>query len=293
MSPQTIAIAEIDASGRRRPVDPDTVAGYAAIAEERVSEGKTPLIQPIVIRHVDGGYKLTAGAHRLAALREIGRETIVVGEDAIIRDEDDDAALESELFENLADAGLTALDRSLFLYEAWKAFRAKRGETRGRKKKTEQLQNDGKEPEFGLFSSPRFTDAAAERVGMSKSAVKLAKQIAEALVEVDAVEEVRGTMLEDNLNELKQLIDLPPKHRRAAAAAIKRGEARRVAEARVAIGLEQPKNDDPQARFYTNAIDVWGKLDRLHRANFLDAIGVPKDVAKKIVGNEIRQGEDA
>ncbi|MCC3246184.1 ParB/RepB/Spo0J family partition protein [Methylocystis sp. WRRC1] len=273
MTEKTIKISNIDAENRKRPIDPDTVAAYAAIAEQRIAEGWSPLIQAITVRPIDGGYKLVTGGHRLAMLKEIGFETLSVGVEVNVKEMDDQAAFEDELFENLANAGLTQLDRSLFIYDAWKAYRAKKGETRGRKSKIEQLQEDKKEPEFGLFSSERFTDAAAERVGLSKTQVKLAKQIAERLIEADAVDEIRGTMVADNQNELKQLVDMPAGKRREAAAAIKRGEAKNIAQARVVIGLDKQKTDDPQARYCATVLDAWGRSSKLTRITIVQTLG--------------------
>ena len=134
MSAQTIAISQIDASDRLRPVDPLTVDAYAAIAEQRINEGLSPLIQPIIVRPTGVGYKLISGAHRLEVLRAIGRKELIVGDDVVIRAESDDGARDSEIFENLADAGLTALDRAIFLSEAKQRADAKRRETRGRRR---------------------------------------------------------------------------------------------------------------------------------------------------------------
>jgi len=286
MTAQTIAISDIDASDRKRPIDPDTVAAFAAIAEERMAEGLSPIIEAFTVRPVGDGYKLVTGGHRLAMLHEIGFEFLTVGVEVNIKDMSEAEANQSELFENLANVGLTQLDRALFLHEAWKIAKEKRGETRGRKSKVEKLQGNRKSAEFALFSSPRFSKEAAKRVGMSVRSVEEAVRIAKALIEADTVEEIRGTMLEDNQNELKQLVQIPAPLRRAAAAAIKRGDARSVRDARVAIRLEEKKTYDPQARFYANAMDAWGKLSEVNRHNFLDAIGVPMDVAKKVAGNE-------
>jgi len=293
MTAQTIQLSEIDASDRKRPIDPATVAAYAAIAEERLAEGLSPIIEAFTVRPVEGGYKLVTGGHRTAMLHEIGFETLNVGVEVNIKEMTEAEAIQSELFENLANAGLKQIDRALFLYEAWKIAKEKRGETRGRKSKVEKLQEDKKSPEFGLFSSPRWSDDVARRLDMSRAAVFEAVRIAQALIETDAVEEIRGTMLEDNQNELKQLVEIPAEKRREAAAAIKRGEAKTVRDARVAIQLDEKKTDDPQARFYASAIDMWGKLADIGRANFLDAIGVPKDVAKKVVGNKPTQKSEA
>lgn len=273
MTAQTIAISDIDASARLRPLDPDTVAGYAGIAEQRVDEGKPPLIQPIIVRPVDHGYKLVAGGHRLAALVEIGRETLAVGVDVIVRAMDEQEAFEDEVFENVANAGLNALDRMIFLSEAKKVAVAKRGETRGRKSKVEKLQDDKKVAETAIISSERFTKAAAERIGLSERAVQEAVRIANAL-DAETIAEIRGTMIEDNQNELKQLVDIPAEKRREAAAAIKRGEAKTVREARVAIGLDKPKTDNTQVRCFEGVLDFWGRSSELTRIEIVKTLGL-------------------
>ncbi|HEY8136220.1 MAG TPA: ParB N-terminal domain-containing protein [Methylocystis sp.] len=273
MTAETIAIAEIDASERLRPLDPDTVAAYAAIAEQRIGEGKSPLIQPIIVRPEGEAYKLVAGGHRLACLHEVGVETLSVGVDVVVKIMGTEEAFEDEVFENLANAGLNALDRAIFLAEAKKVADAKRGETRGRKPKIEKLQGDKKMAESAIISSARFTKAAAARIGLSETQVKEAVRIANAL-DQQAVAEIRGTMIEDNIVELKQLVELAPEQQRNAAAAIKRGEAKRVAEARVVIGVDKPKTDDPQARIYAQLIDLWGKASKRTRANFLKTHGL-------------------
>lgn len=283
MTVETIAISDIDASDRKRPIDPDTVAAYATIAEERIAEGLSPIIEAFTVRPVEGGYKLITGGHRLAMLREIGFETLTVGVEVNIKAMSEAEALQSELFENLANAGLKQLDRALFLRESWKIAKAKRGETRGRKSKVEKLQEDEKSAEFALFSSPRWSSEAAERIGMSVRSVFEAVRIAEALIEADAVEEIRGTVIEDNQNELKQLVDLPAEKRREAAAAIKRGEAKTVREARVAIRLDKPKVDDPQARIYAGIIDFWGRASKATRIEVAKTIG-PE--IKKLAGED-------
>jgi hypothetical protein len=181
MTAETIAIADIDASERLRPLDPDTVAGYAAIAEQRLSEGKSPLIQPMIVRPVSDGYKLVAGGHRLAALIEINRETLVVGVDVVVKPIDEQEAIEDEVFENLANAGLNALDRMIFLAEAKEIADAKRGETRGRKSKINKLQEDKNVPESGIISSPRFTKAAAMRMHIVITAFEMFSIEAKAL----------------------------------------------------------------------------------------------------------------
>jgi ParB family chromosome partitioning protein len=273
MSAQTIAISQIDASNRMRPVDPLVVEAYAAIAEQRVSEGLSPLIQPIIVRPQGVGYRLTAGAHRLAVLLAIGRKEAAVGDDVIIRAESDDAARDTEIFENLADAGLTALDRAIFLYEAKHRFDAKRGETRGRKRKDIEFKEQEKMAESAIISSERFTKDAARRIGLAEVVVKEAVRIAKALNPL-AIKQLRGTAIEDNQNELKQLAELDGANQCKAVAAIKGGEVKTVAQARVAIGVDKPKTDDAQARIYADLLDRWSKASNKTKRQFMADAGL-------------------
>lgn len=267
-----IQIVEVDATERLRPLDQLIVDAYAAIAEERVRDGLSPLIQPIVVRPSSDGYRLTAGAHRLAALAAIGREALTVGEDVVIRAEDEGGARDSEIFENIASAELSALDRAIFLREAKLRHVAKRGEMRGRKRKDQQFKEDKIMPETGIISSERFSKEAAARIGLSETQVKESVAIAEALA-ADVIPQLRGTMVERNQNELKQLVQLTHNNQRHAVAAIRSGEVRTIAQARVAIGLDKPERDDPQKRIYADLLDRWSRANKQTRASFLADIG--------------------
>ena len=273
---ETIAISGIDAGDRLRPLDLDTVAGYAAIAEQRLGEGKSPLIQPIIVRPQGEGYKLVAGGHRLAALVEIGVDALAIGVDVVVKTMGEQEAFEDEVFENIANAGLNALDRAIFLAEAKKVADAKRGETRGRKSKVDKLHGDKIMAESAIISSERFTKAAAARIGLAEVQIKEAVRIANAL-DAETIAEIRGTMLADNQNELKQLIEIPAEKRREAAAAIRPGEAKKVAEARVAIGLDKPRIDDPQARILAQMVDLWSRASNKTRQQFLADAGLTYD----------------
>lgn len=273
MTPMAITISQIDASDRLRPVDPLVVEAYAAIAEQRLAEGLSPLIEPVVVRPTGIGYKLTSGAHRLAVLQEIGRKELAVGDDVVIRAENDDAARDSEIFENLADAGLTALDRAIFLNEAKQRADAKRGETRGRKRKDVEFKEKEKVAEAAIISSKRFSKQVAERIGMSERLVQEAVRIAKALDPL-VIPQLRGTMVENNQNELKQLAELDGGNQRKAVTAIRASEAKTIAQARVVIGLDKPKSDDPQGRIYADLLDRWSKASNKTRRQFMADVGL-------------------
>ena len=97
------------------PRQPRTVFDEDALAELVFSIREIGLLQPIVVRRVDGAagseeetYELIAGERRLRASKEAGLTAIP----AIIRDTDDDAMLRDALLENLHRANLNALEEA-------------------------------------------------------------------------------------------------------------------------------------------------------------------------------------
>ena len=95
-------------SDRARDLDPAWAEGLAGSID---TQG---LIQPIVVRPLDGRYGLVAGLHRLEAFRLLGRETIPAVLHALFTA--DEAKL-AEVMENLARNELIALDRCHHLFE--------------------------------------------------------------------------------------------------------------------------------------------------------------------------------
>ncbi len=264
--PKTLRIDTIDASDRLRPVEPSHVALIAASIEERGLE------QPIIVRPVGDGYKLTIGAHRLAAAKELGWTELQVGSQVIIREEDDLDAKISEIDENLARHELNALDRALFLAERKRVYEEKqRGRGRGGDRKSDKFREEIKSQSLRIDLSPRFTEEAAERVGLSERTVQLALRIASGL-DREAMQALRGTRIERNQAELLALVDLTVAQQRAAAKEIASG-IKTVREARVTIGVDKPVSDDPQGRAYAALLAAWAKADAKTKKAFLKDIG--------------------
>jgi len=69
------------------------------------------LLNPITVAHLNGGYKLIAGLHRLEAFKQLGRETIP----ALIIDGDQLDFELAEIDENLVRSELTVLERGELL----------------------------------------------------------------------------------------------------------------------------------------------------------------------------------
>lgn len=268
MSAQAIAISQIDASGRLRPVDPERAEAYAASID---AEG---LAQPIVVRPMpDGdGYILVDGAHRLAAMRLLGRTDLSVGAHVVVADIDDEAAEGRELVANLF-CGMTALDRAIFLHEAKQRYDKNRKKIRQSKRKDQQIQFDKVVPETGIILSERFSKNAAKRIGLSDTQIREAVSIAKNL-DFEAILQLRGTMIEDNQNELKLLAKMEIKDQRKAVSVIRAKEAKTVTEARVVIGLDKRKTDDTETREEINLSEAWLKAREKVRARWMERVGL-------------------
>ena len=258
-----VRIDQIDASGRLRPVEPDHVAFIAASVEA------VGVKHPIIIRPAGKGYKLTIGAHRLAAFKLLGWTELIVGDQVIIRDEAEADAKISEIDENLARHELNALDRAVFLAERRRLYEEqRRGSGKGGDRKSEQFKSQS----LRIDLSPRFTEEVAERVGLSERTIQLALRIASGL-DREAMQALRGTKIERNQQELLALVDLEVAQQRAAAKAIAAGEAKTVREARVSIGVDKEVANDPQGRAYAALLANWEKADAKTRRAFLKDIG--------------------
>jgi ParB family chromosome partitioning protein len=66
------------------------------------------VLQPLLVREIDGGYELIAGERRLRAARRAGLSTVPV----VVRSVDDHAALEQALVENLHRQDLNPLEEA-------------------------------------------------------------------------------------------------------------------------------------------------------------------------------------
>jgi ParB family chromosome partitioning protein len=107
---KNVLVAKIDDTRRLRAVRLEAVEKIAASME--VEGGGKRLIQPITVRPLGDGYKLVAGAHRLAAAKLLGWAEIA----AIIEDDltNDDARI-IEIEENLRRLELSPGDEAEFV----------------------------------------------------------------------------------------------------------------------------------------------------------------------------------
>lgn len=101
---QEIPLAEIRANPQqpRRFIDEEAIQGLATSIKNH------GLLQPIVVRKVDGGYELVAGERRFRASRLAGRTTVP----AMVIDAEGIRSLELALIENIQRENLTPLDEA-------------------------------------------------------------------------------------------------------------------------------------------------------------------------------------
>jgi len=199
---QDISIADIDTGFRLRAVDD----GYAAMLAENIRETGR-LRQPIEVRTAkSGGFRLIAGAHRLAACTLLEWSAIP----AFVFEATEDEARLAEIDENLVRHELNPLDRATFLFERKTVYErlnpeAAKGGDRGN-------QHTGGKARLSEIVS--FSRDTAERVGLTERTIQLAVKIATGLAP-DVKGAVAGTAIAKTQAELLALAKLGPAEQRA------------------------------------------------------------------------------
>ncbi|GAA4678006.1 ParB/RepB/Spo0J family partition protein [Phytohabitans rumicis] len=103
------------------PKQPRQVFDEEAMEELKTSIEEVGLLQPIVVRELDGEkYELVMGERRWRAAQATGRETIP----AIVRDTRDDAMLRDALLENIHRANLNPLEEAAAYQQLLEEFGA-------------------------------------------------------------------------------------------------------------------------------------------------------------------------
>ncbi|SMO93912.1 nucleoid occlusion protein [Melghirimyces algeriensis] len=98
---------------RPSPYQPRTVFDDERIEELCQTIQSHGVIQPIVVRQVQGGYELIAGERRLRAVKRLKMRKIP----AIVREMSDTEAASVSLIENLQREGLTALEEAIAYHQ--------------------------------------------------------------------------------------------------------------------------------------------------------------------------------
>lgn len=175
------------------------------------------LKQPIEVREIDGGYRLVAGAHRLAAyaaMDEIKNDEEAESDEykvipaIVLTAKTDHEAAEfrvHEITENIVRRDLNVLHRSAHLAELKEAYEELHPETKhgGSRKEKNQVAK----------IATRFSEEAATKTGLSERSIQLAVKIHNG-IEPILREKIDGTWLANHQAGLLQLTEVGPKERR-------------------------------------------------------------------------------
>lgn len=272
-----IPISEIVVPERLRAVEEEHAL---AIAQSIVEHG---LINPITVRHTPaakkGKWTLVAGAHRLRAFELNGEPEI----EAMIVEGDKAEAQLIEITENLFRNELSAMDRAIFVQsyrDVWESKYGKVGAGRpGNRGNITLLIAEEAEAAGG------FTRHVADRMGLSKDAVKLLTRIAQNLHPALRAK-LRGTPAADNQSLLLKIAKEGPTAQAGFAAALDHEpDIVKV----MALAKPAPKGASDQDKKLAAKADLqaaWKKADLETRKWFVfDALielGLDKELTDKV-----------
>lgn len=210
-----IAVDAIDATDRLRPVDKDIVT---ALADSIKAVG---LQNPVSVRRIKDRFTLISGAHRLAAIKHLGRDHIP----AMVTDADLLTARLAEIDENLVRHELSPLDRAIFLAERKRIYEDLHPETR----------KGGRNQHTALLSDTMsFSENAAEKLRVSKKSIERSVSIHKGLT-TQSLARVRKLLIATSQAELLHLSKCDAQKQAAILDRIEAGHARTVREAEAKI----------------------------------------------------------
>jgi ParB family transcriptional regulator, chromosome partitioning protein len=254
-----LSLDAIELRNRLRPIEEASMLALAASFGERGQDA------PVIVRDRDDGsnkVRLVAGAHRVAAARYLGWETIK----AVVRSLSDDEARLTEIDENVVRRELSALDRAVFLAERKKVYErlhpeTKHGGSRPRKGEEGQVAN--------MATFNRYSKDAAKKTGLSERSVQRATELAMKL-DPSVIEALRLSPLAENSAALKKLSLLPADQQIGAARALATGEARNIAGALIKAGFAPAPIDlDPDAKLLGRWTETLSRTNATQRRALL------------------------
>lgn len=218
--PDTVELGSIVASKRHRPVD------EAKIKQLAESIAEVGLLHPIV---VTADMRLIAGAHRLAACKSLGWETV----DVYVKDLDDLHAELAEIDENLFHAPLSIMERAQHLARRKEIYEALHPVAKaGKAGAAARWQDD----EDDAAPVPSFTADTAEKTGVSPRTAQRLVQIGEGIPD-DVADTLKGVKVSQR--DLEAIARMSEDEQRGLSEEIRSQESPDVAELVKAIAAPE------------------------------------------------------
>lgn len=271
----SLPVRDIHVGSRLRNVDPATVANLQVAILEAGWHG-TIVVRPLPDDELGPRYDLVAGAHRLAAMRALGRDKIP----ATIRVLSDDEALQIEIDENLVRRGLTPLERAEMVaarFAVWRRRFPERTSDAGpvaTPKVGRPPKNSAKFAEFlgGAPETMGFTAETAADVGLSKRTIEAAWTTVRGLNEV-LRQRLHGTWIAKNEGVLRQLAGLGDQAEQAGVVdVLLAGDTKSVSDARAIAAGNTPSKpaQNPVDETVKAFRKLWGAASPSGRTAILD-----------------------
>lgn len=263
-----MAIADIEVEERLRPVDELGVAAILATVDEGGS-----ITDPIDVRRVKRGktvsYRLVDGAHRLEAMKRLGRQTIpaTVWEGTTL-----DAQL-LEIERNLARAEMKPIDRAVFLLRYKDAYEEKHPEAKaaiGAELVAKRWDTTGTIPVVS------FVSMIGQLTGLDESSIRRQIRAAKHLTksEIDSVRAAPHWVSFKDIAEIGKIGD--DAERSFVVEKIATGKAKQAGKARKLYAAETgsaPAPVDPAEAEFQALLKAWTRARFTTKRRFIEEIG--------------------
>lgn len=258
-----IPVTEIESSGRLRPVNLAAVDGLAR------SIRRDGLRQPIEVVKLDKmRWRLVAGAHRLAAFRQL--ELALIEAVEVEGNEDDLRRL--EVMDNLARNELTKLERCCFVAELKRIYqRANPDAKRGGDRKSQGIPGENQSANVGTLID--WYGDVALRSDRAVRSIKREASIGERLTD-DSIGRLRGTGFEDNQRELELLSKESPARQAKVVDLLRRSlnpAASVVAALDILDGVADRKAEADE-KVLSRLVEKWNRAAAPVRRSFIKTI---------------------
>lgn len=251
-----LMITEIDAGDRLRGLSKAHVEAIASSIEEHGQQ------TPILVREKDGGYKLIAGCHRMAAIGYLKKKIVNC---KIYSGVSDEKARLLEIDENLFRHDLNALDRAVFLAERKAIYEEMYPEAmngaqggRGGKKNESEIVSFSKDTAEKLGMSPRAIERAV------RIATKISPELRSRLHEAEYIKEGElYNLTKFASDDQGKIIDLVLSDKSPAS---------NVKDAASILSGSSPTPLTADEKQFNKLMDIWSRTEAKARKRFLDSL---------------------